>query len=113
MKLSHESNLGLYVQCSHKPDALTFLPGLEGDGQGSPVGLSVCFASLSSSGPPHSSQTVLPACEPGKLEYLPAPCPVAPRLGAARTSGGFPWLSARMALHGPAPAKGAACKAGR
>ena len=59
------------------------------------------------------SQTVLPACEPGKLEYLPAPCPVAPRLGAARTSGGFPWLSARMALHGPAPAKGAACRAGR
>ena len=27
---------------------LTFLPGLEGDGQGSPVGLSVCFASLPS-----------------------------------------------------------------
>lgn len=23
MKLRHESNLGLYVQCSHKPDVLT------------------------------------------------------------------------------------------
>lgn len=33
---------------------LTFLPGLEGDGQGSPVGFSMGFASLPHSGPPHS-----------------------------------------------------------